>query len=261
MALVVLFTVTLPLYLGQPPHAGAALVSNLVLAPLSGVVSLVSVPLVVLVQLAMRFAVIDDSAWRPAFGAAWRLAKTNLAEIAVAYVLLMLVTLLAVVAFAAVVAAAAAVVGALLLGIGTRRHRRRHRSRPGALRCGGPPDSPRSCSWRFRLSCSYGSPRCGRSSGATGPDAGRALMPASVSAQLREASPLQRPKGTSDGLRRHHQAGMDDHLALPRAVGARALRGGHRCEWRRRRRWQGQLQLRLAGIELGLRGGPPRLGS
>jgi hypothetical protein len=117
MALLVLFAVTIPLYLGQPPHAGAALLSNLVLAPLSGVVSLVSVPLVILVQLALRFAVIDDSAWRPAFGAAWRLAKAHLAEIAVTYLLLMLVTLVAVVAFAAIVAAAVAIGGVLLLGI------------------------------------------------------------------------------------------------------------------------------------------------
>ena len=117
MALMVLFTVTLPLYLGQPPHAGAALVSNLVLAPLSGIASLVSVPLAVLIQLAMRFAVIDDSAWRPSFGAAWRLAKANLAEIAVTYVLLLLVALLAVIACAVLVAAAAAIIGVLLLGV------------------------------------------------------------------------------------------------------------------------------------------------
>ena len=52
---------------------------------------------------------------------------------------------------------------------------------------------------------------------------------------------------------------MDHHLALPRAVGARALRGGHRGEWRRRRGWQGQLQLRLARTELRL--GAGRLGS
>ncbi len=175
MALLVLFAVTLPLYLGQPPHAGAALVSNLVLAPLSGVVSLVSVPLVVLVQLAMRFAVIDDSALAalvrrrvaPREGEPRRDRRHLPAP-----------------------HARHASCGGRVRGgrRGGRRGRRgaaarnRHSpsppetpSRPGALRCGGPPDSPRSCSLRFRLSCSYGSPRCGRSSGATGPDAARRL--------------------------------------------------------------------------------------
>ena len=59
------------------------------------------------------------SAWRPSFGAAWRLAKARASPRSPSpTLLLVLVALLAVVAFAAVVAAAAAVVGALLLGIG-----------------------------------------------------------------------------------------------------------------------------------------------
>jgi len=116
MALALFVTVTLPLLMGQPPKVGAALISNLVLSPLSGIASLVAVPLGVLVQLALRFAVVDNAEWRPAFRAAWRLAKANLAEIALTYALILLVTTIAVTAFSAFAAAAAAVGGVLLLG-------------------------------------------------------------------------------------------------------------------------------------------------
>jgi hypothetical protein len=118
MALVMLFTISLPLYLGQPPKAGAALVSNLALTPLSGVVTLLAVPLGVLVQLAVRFAVVDDAEWRSSFGAAWRLAKANLAELAIVYVMIAAFTLCAVAVFAAIAAASAVVIGVLFLGVG-----------------------------------------------------------------------------------------------------------------------------------------------
>jgi len=116
MAIALFVTVTLPLLVGQPPKVGAALISNLVLSPLSGIASLVGVPLGVLVQLALRFAILDNAEWRPAFRAAWRLAKANLAEIAITYALILLATIIAVTVFSAVAAAAAAVGGVLLLG-------------------------------------------------------------------------------------------------------------------------------------------------
>jgi hypothetical protein len=116
MAIVVLLTVSLPLYRGQPPQPATAFAANLALSPLSAIVSLVSIPLGVLVQLALRFAVVDDVAWRPAFSSAWRLARANLAEIAVVYVVVMLVSFAAFLLFAFGAAVLAVIASALLLG-------------------------------------------------------------------------------------------------------------------------------------------------
>jgi hypothetical protein len=116
MAAVVFFTVSLPLYLGQPPNPGAAFAANLVLSPLSAVVSVISVPLAVLVQLALRFAVVDDVVWRPAFRSAWKLVKSNLTEIFIAYALVTLVTMAALFLFAALAALLAMIASVLFLG-------------------------------------------------------------------------------------------------------------------------------------------------
>jgi hypothetical protein len=101
MAVVMFFTISLPLYLGQPPKASAALVANLAISPLAGLVSLASVPLGVLVQLALRFAFLDDLPWRSAFGASWRLAKMYFVEILLTYALIALVSVAALTTFAA----------------------------------------------------------------------------------------------------------------------------------------------------------------
>lgn len=85
MALVVLFTMTLPLLRGAAPNPGAALAGNVILSPLSSLAALVSIPLGVTVQLGMRDAVLSDADWRTAFSAGWRLLRTRLAEVAVAY--------------------------------------------------------------------------------------------------------------------------------------------------------------------------------
>jgi hypothetical protein len=116
MATVVFFTVSLPLYLGQPPNPGGAFAANLVLTPLSAVVSVTSVPLAVLVQIALRFAVIDDVVWRPAFRSAWQLAKSNLTEIFIAYALVALVSIAALFLFAFLAALLALIASVLFLG-------------------------------------------------------------------------------------------------------------------------------------------------
>jgi hypothetical protein len=116
MAAVVFFTVSLPLYLGQPPNPGGAFLANLVLSPLSAVVSVLSVPLAVLVQLALRFAVVDDVVWRPAFRSAWRLAKSNLTEIFIAYAVVALVSMVALLLFAFLAALLALIASVLFLG-------------------------------------------------------------------------------------------------------------------------------------------------
>ena len=116
-ALVVLFTVSLPLYLGNQPAPGAALISNLVLTPLSAVSSLIAIPLAVLVQLALRFAVLDHASWRAAFGRAWRLAKGSFAEVALVYLLLVAVGFVVSLALMGVLALAGIVLATITLWI------------------------------------------------------------------------------------------------------------------------------------------------
>jgi len=91
MALVVLFTMTLPLLRGVAPDPAAALAGNVILSPLSSLAALVSIPLGVTVQLGMRDAVLTDTDWRAAFSAGWRLLKTRLSDVALAYLLVAVV--------------------------------------------------------------------------------------------------------------------------------------------------------------------------
>ncbi len=116
MAVVVLVTVSIPLYMGELPKPGAAFVANMVLSPLSALVSLSAVPLGVLVQLALRFAVLENLAWRASVRSAWRLSKANLAEVAIAFLVVALVSSLATLAFVVAAAAAAAIASVLVLG-------------------------------------------------------------------------------------------------------------------------------------------------
>ena len=115
VALVVLFTVSLPLFMGNQPAPGAALISNLVLTPLSAVSSLIAIPLAVLVQLALRFAVLENASWRPAFGRAWRLAKSALTEVAITYLLLVAVGFVVSMALMIVLALAGVVLATIVL--------------------------------------------------------------------------------------------------------------------------------------------------
>lgn len=91
IALVTVFTVSLPLYRGQLPDAAAMSMGNVVTAPLSLVVTIAGIPLSILVALGLRFAVLQDCAWRVAFGRAWRLAKSSLVEVALMYLVLLVV--------------------------------------------------------------------------------------------------------------------------------------------------------------------------
>ena len=91
MAIVVLFTMTLPLLRGAAPDPGAALAGNVILSPLSSLAALVGIPLGVAVQLGMRDAVLSDADWRTAFSAGWRLLRTRFGDVAVAYLVVAIV--------------------------------------------------------------------------------------------------------------------------------------------------------------------------
>jgi len=118
MAVVMTFTITVPLVLGKQPDPGTVLLANLGMSPLAPVTTLVAVPLGVLVELGVRFGVLDGVEWRPAFASAWRLARADFAEIALTYVLVTIVAAAASVAFAVIALSCGAVTGAVALGAG-----------------------------------------------------------------------------------------------------------------------------------------------
>lgn len=110
---------TVPTMRGAAPNLALLSATTGLLSPLDTLASLAAVPLAVLVQLALRFGVIDGLEWKPAFGAAWRLARAALGEVVLMYIAV-LVASLAVVTVLAValglvvgVFAAAAVAAAL----------------------------------------------------------------------------------------------------------------------------------------------------
>jgi hypothetical protein len=94
MALVTLFTVSLPLYRGELPSPGASIAANMLASPLSTLTSLAAIPLGVLVQLSLRFGVVENREWRSALGQGWRLIKTRFADVAFMYLSLLGVSLI-----------------------------------------------------------------------------------------------------------------------------------------------------------------------
>jgi hypothetical protein len=98
IALFTLFTISIPLSMGQAPDVGAMAAGNMINGVLSSVVSIVAIPLAVLVNLGLRYAVLEGQEWKPALTSAWRLARANFAEVAVMYLLQVGVSLAASVA-------------------------------------------------------------------------------------------------------------------------------------------------------------------
>jgi hypothetical protein len=117
VAIVMFLTVSLPLLKGQPPSPALMVISNQFSAPLSSLISAVTIPLAILAGIALRYAVIDDIEWRPSLRASWQLIKVNLAEVAITYVLLVAITLPVIMVFGVVVLAIAGVAGAATFGV------------------------------------------------------------------------------------------------------------------------------------------------
>ncbi|MDZ4180925.1 MAG: hypothetical protein U1E29_17120, partial [Coriobacteriia bacterium] len=84
------FTFTLPLQAGLEPSPDAFGLAQALVTPLSLLSSLVTIPLHIVVMLALRFGLIERMAWREAIAAGWSLAKSCVAEVALVYLLLML---------------------------------------------------------------------------------------------------------------------------------------------------------------------------
>jgi hypothetical protein len=87
VALFTLFTISVPLRMGLTPDPGAIRTGDTINSVLSALVALVGVPLGVLVNLGVRFAMLDDQEWRAAFASAWRLTKVNFGSVAVLYLI------------------------------------------------------------------------------------------------------------------------------------------------------------------------------
>lgn len=86
------FAIGLPALRGAAPNLGAFYSSSIALSPLSGIAALIAIPLGALVELALRYGVVDDLEWKAAFGRAWALAKKNVGPTALMWLLIFAVT-------------------------------------------------------------------------------------------------------------------------------------------------------------------------
>jgi hypothetical protein len=85
VAFFMLTSVTLPMMQGRAPNMATAQAGNLFTGLFSTVVSIVSVPLIVLVQLGLRFAVVESQEWRQAMRSAWGVARGRLSDVILTY--------------------------------------------------------------------------------------------------------------------------------------------------------------------------------
>lgn len=82
-----LFTVSVPLATGQTPDLAAVRLGTTFNGLFSTVAGVMGIPLGVLVQLGLRYAVVEAREWRSALGSAWRLARENIGDIVLAYLI------------------------------------------------------------------------------------------------------------------------------------------------------------------------------
>ena len=110
-----LFTYTLPLMRGELPNTATVVSGQLLLAPLQSVVSIVSVALGVIVQLALRFVALERAPWRRALFQGWAMARAHLADVALTYLFATVVGIPVVLASTLVVGVIAAIVAGFVL--------------------------------------------------------------------------------------------------------------------------------------------------
>lgn len=79
---VLFFQFGLPALSGATPDPGASLGGYYLTAPLSAIAAVISVPLAVLVQLAMRFGLLDGQDWKTAMRSAWDVSRARLEPVA-----------------------------------------------------------------------------------------------------------------------------------------------------------------------------------
>ena len=114
IAVFTLFTISIPLSLGQTPNVAAISGGNAINSVLSGVVSLVGIPLAVLVNLGLRYVAVEGLEWKSAFSSAWKVAGSRLADVALLYLLQAGVGLAAGLALGIVMGVLAAIAGGIV---------------------------------------------------------------------------------------------------------------------------------------------------
>ncbi|MDR3686292.1 MAG: hypothetical protein P4L93_04970 [Coriobacteriia bacterium] len=114
IALFTLFTISIPLSMGQAPNVAAITGGNAINSVLSSVVGIIGIPLAVLVNLGLRYVAVEGQEWRFAFSSAWKLARSRLADVALLYLLQAGIGIAAGLALGIVVGILAAIVGAVV---------------------------------------------------------------------------------------------------------------------------------------------------
>ena len=114
IALFTLFTISIPLSMGQAPNLAAITGGNAINSVLSSVVGIIGIPLAVLVNLGLRFVAVEGQEWRSAFSSAWKLAGSRLADVALLYLLQAGVGLAAALVLSIVIGVLAAIAGVIL---------------------------------------------------------------------------------------------------------------------------------------------------
>jgi len=111
VALFTLFTISIPLSMGQAPNLAAITGGNAINSVLSSVVGIIGIPLAVLVNLGLRYVAVEGQEWRSAFSSAWKLAGSRLADVALLYLLQAGVGLAAALVVSIVIGVLAAIAG------------------------------------------------------------------------------------------------------------------------------------------------------
>ena len=117
VALFTLFTISIPIAAGQPPNLAAMRSGDTFNGLLSTVVGFAGIPLGVLVQLGLRYAVIEGQEWKAALQSAWRLARGNLTEVVLMYLMQAGISAVAGFAFAFLIALVAIGAGVTVAGL------------------------------------------------------------------------------------------------------------------------------------------------
>jgi hypothetical protein len=118
-----LFAVSLPLFQGHAPDLALIGIGNAANSVLSLVAGLAGIPLGVLVQLGVRFVVVEGLDWRRAWSLAWATTRAHAVDVVLMYLLQLAMISVAAIAFSIFVGVIVAAAGiAVALGVASAHH-------------------------------------------------------------------------------------------------------------------------------------------